>query len=94
MCLLAFEADMEKAFAVQLSQDKVGVGRAGGAGAPSRTNCCGPVQVCSICMEVVVQKVNPSERRFGILSSCCHVFCLACIRKWRCTRNFSNKIIK
>ncbi|KAM6927795.1 E3 ubiquitin-protein ligase makorin-2 [Xenentodon cancila] len=72
MCLLAFEADMEKAFAAQLSQDKV----------------------CSICMEVVVQKANPSDRRFGILSSCCHVFCLACIRQWRCTRNFSNKIIK
>ncbi|XP_059183546.1 E3 ubiquitin-protein ligase makorin-2 isoform X2 [Centropristis striata] len=72
MCLLAFEADMEKAFAAQLSQDKV----------------------CSICMEVVVQKLNPSDRRFGILSSCCHTFCLACIRQWRCTRNFSNKIIK
>ncbi|XP_039971904.1 probable E3 ubiquitin-protein ligase makorin-2 isoform X2 [Xiphias gladius] len=41
MCLLAFEADMEKAFAAQLSQDKV----------------------CSICMEVVVQKANPSDRR-------------------------------
>ncbi|KAM9408143.1 LOW QUALITY PROTEIN: E3 ubiquitin-protein ligase makorin-2 [Pholidichthys leucotaenia] len=72
MCMLAFEADMEKAFAAQLSQDKV----------------------CSICMEVVVQKANPSERRFGILSSCCHTFCLACIRKWRCTRTFDNKIIK
>uniref|UniRef100_A0A8D3CXV0 E3 ubiquitin-protein ligase makorin-2 n=1 Tax=Scophthalmus maximus TaxID=52904 RepID=A0A8D3CXV0_SCOMX len=72
MCLLAFEADMEKAFAAQLSQDKV----------------------CSICMEVVVQKPNPSDRRFGILSSCCHTFCLGCIRKWRCTRNFSNVIIK
>uniref|UniRef100_A0A3Q1GEJ1 RING-type E3 ubiquitin transferase n=1 Tax=Acanthochromis polyacanthus TaxID=80966 RepID=A0A3Q1GEJ1_9TELE len=34
------------------------------------------VQVCSICMEVVVQKANPSDRRFGILSSCCHTFCL------------------
>lgn len=72
MCLLAFESDMEKAFAAQLSQDKV----------------------CSVCMELVVQKANPSERRFGILSSCCHVFCLACIRKWRCTRTFSNQIIK
>ncbi|KAM9757977.1 LOW QUALITY PROTEIN: E3 ubiquitin-protein ligase makorin-2 [Menidia menidia] len=72
MCMLAFEADMEKAFAAQLSQDKV----------------------CSICMEVVVQKQNPSERRFGILSACCHIFCLACIRQWRCTRNFSNEIIK
>ncbi|XP_015258763.1 probable E3 ubiquitin-protein ligase makorin-2 [Cyprinodon tularosa] len=72
MCMLAFEADMEKAFAAQLSQGKV----------------------CSICMEVVVQKAIPSERRFGILSSCCHTFCLNCIRKWRLTRNFSNKIIK
>ncbi|XP_028284843.1 E3 ubiquitin-protein ligase makorin-2 [Parambassis ranga] len=72
ICLLAFEADMEKAFAAQLSQDKV----------------------CSICMEVVVLKANPSDRRFGILSSCCHTFCLACIRQWRCTRNFCNKIVK
>lgn len=31
MCLLAFEADMEKAFAVQLSQDKVGGGGAQGS---------------------------------------------------------------
>ncbi|KAM7421784.1 hypothetical protein PAMA_010032 [Pampus argenteus] len=72
MCLLAFETDMERAFAAQLSQDKV----------------------CSVCMELVVQKANPSDRRFGILSSCCHVFCLACIRQWRCTRTFSNQIIK
>ncbi|CAK6981136.1 probable E3 ubiquitin-protein ligase makorin-2, partial [Scomber scombrus] len=41
MCLLAFERDMEKAFAAQLSQDKV----------------------CSVCMELVVQKANPSERQ-------------------------------
>uniref|UniRef100_A0A3Q2U594 E3 ubiquitin-protein ligase makorin-2 n=1 Tax=Fundulus heteroclitus TaxID=8078 RepID=A0A3Q2U594_FUNHE len=54
---------------------------------PSRT-------VCSICMEVVVQKAVPAERRFGILSSCCHTFCLSCIRQWRGTRNFCNKIIK
>ncbi|KAJ4921357.1 hypothetical protein JOQ06_022801 [Pogonophryne albipinna] len=66
------KADMEKAFAAQLSQDKV----------------------CSICMELVVQKLNPCERRFGILSSCCHTFCLTCIRQWRCTRSFSNSIIK
>ena len=52
------------------------------------------LQVCSICMEVVVQKTNPSERRFGILSSCCHTYCLACIRQWRCAKQFDNKIIK
>ncbi|XP_014329553.2 probable E3 ubiquitin-protein ligase makorin-2 [Xiphophorus maculatus] len=72
VCMLAFEADMEKAFAAQLSQNKV----------------------CSICMEVVVQKAALSERRFGILSSCCHTFCLNCIRQWRGTSNFCNKIIK
>uniref|UniRef100_A0A8C5F9R4 E3 ubiquitin-protein ligase makorin-2 n=1 Tax=Gadus morhua TaxID=8049 RepID=A0A8C5F9R4_GADMO len=72
VCMLAFESDMERAFAAQLSQDKV----------------------CSICMEVVVQKTNPSERRFGILSSCCHTYCLACIRQWRCAKQFDNKIIK
>ncbi|CAL8336186.1 unnamed protein product [Lota lota] len=72
VCMQAFESDMERAFAAQLSQDKV----------------------CSICMEVVVQKTNPSERRFGILSSCCHTYCLACIRQWRCAKQFDNKIIK
>ncbi|XP_036415229.1 probable E3 ubiquitin-protein ligase makorin-2 [Colossoma macropomum] len=72
MCMMAFEMDMEKAFAVQHSQDKV----------------------CSICMEVVYEKASPSERRFGILSSCCHTYCLSCIRQWRCAKQFENKIIK
>ncbi|MBN3297747.1 MKRN2 ligase, partial [Amia calva] len=72
MCMVAFELDMEKAFAVQLSQDKV----------------------CSICMEVVYDKAQPSERRFGILSSCNHTYCLSCIRQWRCAKQFENKIIK
>lgn len=72
MCMLVFEADMEKAFAAQHSQDKV----------------------CSICMEVVYEKTAASERRFGILSSCCHTYCLSCIRQWRCAKQFENKIIK
>ncbi|KAJ8258647.1 hypothetical protein COCON_G00176590 [Conger conger] len=72
MCMMAFEVDMEKAFAAQHSQDKV----------------------CSICMEVVYEKAVPSERRFGILSSCCHTYCLSCIRQWRCAKQFDNKIIK
>ncbi|XP_036806891.1 probable E3 ubiquitin-protein ligase makorin-2 isoform X1 [Oncorhynchus mykiss] len=72
MCMLVFEADMEKAFAAQHSQDKV----------------------CSICMEVVYEKAAASERRFGILSSCCHTYCLSCIRQWRCAKQFENKIIK
>ncbi|KAG9260357.1 E3 ubiquitin-protein ligase makorin-2 [Astyanax mexicanus] len=72
MCMMAFEMDMEKAFAVQHSQDKV----------------------CSICMEVVYEKASPSERRFGILSSCCHTYCLSCIRQWRCAKQFEKPIIK
>ena len=29
-----------------------------------------------------MEKENPSERRFGLLS-CDHPFCLACVRGWR-----------
>ncbi|XP_078517549.1 E3 ubiquitin-protein ligase makorin-2 [Lissotriton helveticus] len=50
-------------------------------------------KVCSICMEVVYEKA-PSERRFGILSNCNHTYCLACIRQWRCAKQFENPIIK
>ncbi|XP_065122034.1 E3 ubiquitin-protein ligase makorin-2 [Paramisgurnus dabryanus] len=72
ICMMAFEVDMEKAFAAQQSQDKQ----------------------CTICMEVVYDKVSPSERRFGILSSCCHTYCLSCIRQWRCVEQFKNQIRK
>jgi len=37
---------------------------------------------CGICMEKVVEKSIPSERRFGLLN-CEHAFCLNCIRNWR-----------
>ncbi|KAM6202881.1 E3 ubiquitin-protein ligase makorin-1 isoform 2-T2 [Rhynchocyon petersi] len=50
--------------------------------------------VCGICMEVVYEKANPSERRFGILSNCSHTYCLRCIRKWRSAKQFESKIIK
>ncbi|KAM8973529.1 E3 ubiquitin-protein ligase makorin-1 isoform 2-T2 [Pelodytes ibericus] len=50
--------------------------------------------VCGICMEVVYEKTNPSERRFGILSNCIHAYCLKCIRKWRSAKQFESKIIK
>lgn len=50
--------------------------------------------VCGICMEVVYEKANPSERRFGILSNCNHTYCLKCIRKWRSAKQFESKIIK
>ncbi|XP_053321270.1 E3 ubiquitin-protein ligase makorin-1 isoform X2 [Spea bombifrons] len=50
--------------------------------------------VCGVCMEVIYEKVNPSERRFGILSNCSHAYCLKCIRKWRSAKQFESKIIK
>ncbi|KAH7621682.1 hypothetical protein Ndes2526B_g02493 [Nannochloris sp. 'desiccata'] len=37
---------------------------------------------CGICMEKVIEKSIPSERRFGLLN-CEHAFCLSCIRSWR-----------
>lgn len=39
-------------------------------------------QECSICLEVVLSKEQPSERRFGLMA-CDHPFCLACVRDWR-----------
>jgi hypothetical protein len=38
---------------------------------------------CSICYEVVVDKPNRTEARFGVLPGCDHAFCLGCIREWR-----------
>ncbi|XP_067684541.1 probable E3 ubiquitin-protein ligase makorin-1 [Haliotis asinina] len=51
-------------------------------------------KACGICMDVVVEKNPVSERRFGILPGCNHCFCLSCIRKWRCAKQFENKIIR
>lgn len=39
---------------------------------------------CSVCLETVLSKANPADRRFGLLS-CEHAFCLPCIRGWRST---------
>jgi len=43
-------------------------------------------QVCKICLDIVWEKPNSSERRFGVLENCDHIFCLACIREWRKTK--------
>ncbi|XP_055927368.1 probable E3 ubiquitin-protein ligase makorin-1 [Argiope bruennichi] len=45
---------------------------------------------CGICMDVIMEKEPISERRFGILEKCNHVFCLTCIRKWRKVKTFEN----
>uniref|UniRef100_A0A8C4NHS4 RING-type E3 ubiquitin transferase n=1 Tax=Eptatretus burgeri TaxID=7764 RepID=A0A8C4NHS4_EPTBU len=50
--------------------------------------------VCGICMEIVYEKPRTAERRFGILSSCSHAYCLSCIRKWRRTKQLESKVIK
>ncbi|ELW70686.1 E3 ubiquitin-protein ligase makorin-1 [Tupaia chinensis] len=51
-------------------------------------------RACGICMEVVYEKANPGERRFGILTSCNHTYCLKCIREWRRAKQFVSKITK
>ncbi|KAM4830831.1 E3 ubiquitin-protein ligase makorin-3 [Urocitellus parryii] len=51
-------------------------------------------KVCGICMEVVYEKANPCDRRFGILYNCNHTFCIQCIRRWRSVRQFENRISK
>ncbi|KAL2478505.1 E3 ubiquitin-protein ligase [Forsythia ovata] len=38
---------------------------------------------CSVCLERVLSKSAPAERKFGILSECDHPFCISCIRNWR-----------
>lgn len=50
--------------------------------------------ICGICMEVIYEKTNACERRFGIMSNCNHAYCLNCIRKWRSAKQFENKIVK
>eukprot|EP00898_Chlorokybus_atmophyticus_P006090 jgi/Chlat1/6482/Chrsp45S06058 len=38
---------------------------------------------CAVCLEKVLSKANPADRKFGVLEGCEHAFCLACIRDWR-----------
>ena len=51
-------------------------------------------KTCGICMDTVMEKEPQTERRFGILEKCSHIFCLTCIRKWRQTKQFDNKTIR
>ena len=71
-CMKLMEKDMEEAFAVQRSSEKL----------------------CGICMETVWEKEKASDKRFGILENCNHIFCLPCIRKWRASKSYENKIVK
>ena len=71
-CMQLIEKDMEEAFAVQRSLDKI----------------------CGICMEVVWEKEREQDKRFGLLENCNHIFCLGCIRKWRASKSYENKIVK
>lgn len=49
---------------------------------------------CGICMEIVWDKEKVNDRRFGILENCNHCFCLVCIRQWRASKSYENKIVK
>lgn len=65
---------------------------------PSRSVSCfcsvSCINSCNTCFQNIMTKKPPSERRFGILSNCSHVFCLSCIRKWRSAKQFENKTIR
>ena len=52
------------------------------------------VTVKNFPLQTVMEKKPSSERRFGILSNCNHIFCLSCIRKWRSAKQFENKTIR
>jgi E3 ubiquitin-protein ligase makorin len=53
---------------------------------------CSKEKACGICMEVVWEK--ETDKRFGILENCNHIFCLDCIRQWRSSKVYENKIVK
>lgn len=38
---------------------------------------------CAVCLDRVLSKPTPAERKFGLLSECDHAFCISCIRNWR-----------
>ncbi len=54
---------------------------------------CSKDKACGICMETVWEKEN-GDKRFGILENCNHIYCLDCIRKWRASKVYENKIVK
>ena len=49
-------------------------------------------KVCGVCLETVWSRSG--DTRFGILENCDHIFCLECIRKWRASSTYDNRIIK
>merc|ERR1719427_430775 len=49
---------------------------------------------CSICLDVVKEKADITERQFGILENCNHAFCLVCIRKWRVASHMEKTVIR
>lgn len=51
-------------------------------------------KACGICMEYILDKEPQTERRFGIMSSCNHIFCLSCIRKWRGAKQYEHKVVR
>lgn len=51
-------------------------------------------KTCGICFEVITEKPQHGEHRFGILPNCNHIFCLSCIRKWRQAKNFDSTITR
>ncbi|XP_065669552.1 probable E3 ubiquitin-protein ligase makorin-1 isoform X7 [Hydra vulgaris] len=49
---------------------------------------------CCICLDIVKKKASPNESVFGLLENCNHPFCLSCIRKWRCSYNQQQSVVR
>ncbi|XP_069797720.1 E3 ubiquitin-protein ligase makorin-2-like isoform X2 [Narcine bancroftii] len=50
--------------------------------------------ICGICMDKVYEKTPAKDQCFAILPDCNHAFCVTCIKKWRCSKGFTNNITK
>ncbi|KAK7878507.1 hypothetical protein WMY93_030343 [Mugilogobius chulae] len=84
---------------VLLQEDSLNEGMEGATAAPlgaERTQAFlrSKDLVCGICMDKIYEKPELSDRKFGILSNCTHIFCLKCIKTWRKTRELTANVVK
>ena len=49
---------------------------------------------CAKMVPIAAPQKEVNARRFGILPSCSHCFCVACIRQWRSSSQFETKVTR
>ena len=52
------------------------------------------VKIKNVVFVLKLSGIEKGDKRFGILENCDHIFCLECIRKWRASSNYDNKVVK